>query len=79
MAVVTPTDVQNLQAARSAAISNLLQLEQAGPMRFGLNYSIDGRSYSWVEAKKYYADAINNYTDLIAKLSLPWVNVARAR
>lgn len=72
------TTLEDVREARKLAARNLMELEKAGPMKFGVNYSIDGRSYSWVEAKKYYADQIERLTALIQMLQGPFTIKSRA-
>ena len=42
-------------------------------MRFGVTYSIDGRSYDWVGAKKYYTDQIERLTTLMQVVGGPFL------
>lgn len=71
------TTLDDIRTARKAAARNLMELELAGPMKFGVNYSIDGRSFSWIEAKKYYADQVERLTDLMQKLQGPYTIKSR--
>lgn len=68
----------SLQAALDDAAANLATLEAAGPQQ-GVTYSLDGESYDWVGAKRYYLDAIERYTKLIQQLDGPWIvkNIGR--
>lgn len=77
MATVTfptayPAAQASLQAALNSAAVNLAALEAAGAQA-GVDYSIDGESYQWAGAKKYYLDAIATYQRLIQQLDGPWI------
>lgn len=67
------TALENAILARDAAMNNLVQLEQAGPMKFGVTYSIDGRSFDWIGAKRFYTEQVDNLTNLIQKLEGAWI------
>jgi len=72
------SDIDNLVAARSQAIANLLALEQAGPQAW-VDYSLDGESYQYSKAKRDLQDEIDRYTDLIQKVGGPWILKSRGR
>lgn len=68
----------SLIAALNSAAMNLATLEAAGP-QVGVTYSLDGESYDWVGAKKYYLDAIERYTKLIQNLDGPFIVRSKGR
>lgn len=67
-----PAAQASLQAGLNSAAANLAALEAAGAQA-GVDYSIDGESYQWAQAKKYYQDAIVFYQRQIQALDGPWM------
>ena len=76
------SDIDNLVAARSQAIANLLALENAGPQAW-TDYSTSGpggsNSYQYAQAKKQLCDSIANYTAMIQMLGGPWIIRSRSK
>lgn len=75
---MTVADVDNVVAARTAAINNLLALELAGPQAWA-DYSVDGESYQYAAAKRAAQEQIDRLTDLIQKVGGPFIVQTRTR
>lgn len=61
------TAAEKVTAALDAALDNLLALEQAGPQAW-VDYSVDGESYQYEQAKRGLTERIERLQILLNKM-----------
>ena len=70
------TPLENLNAALASASQNLAELEAAGPQAW-VDYSVDGESYQYSQAKTALAQRIDSLQTTIQRMSGPFMKRSR--